>query len=257
VTAVPSERQIHQQMAGLIAVLSSGVLYLFYAYDVFVDETRDTIEELRIELDEALLYGVMLTLLLCAYAVRLYVSRRRQRAAQAARIAEARRTGEIDALTGLPNRRRFDTALATMLGARRDERCDAVLMIDLDRFKPVNDRHGHAAGDALLRVVGERLSAAVRAEDLVARIGGDEFAVVAPAVGDRATAEGIAARVLAVLEMPIEVDGVAHRIGASIGIAMTSAPVVDGPTLVAAADRALYRVKRGEAAGMCVQVLAA
>ena len=236
----------HRQILALLLALAFGCLYLIYAYDVFVDESLDTVSELRIELDEALLYGAGMTLVFSSYALMLFRSRRRQQIAQAATIAEARRTGETDVLTGLANRRGFDAALEGMLAGSAEAgwRRDALLMIDLNGFKPVNDRYGHAAGDELLKVVGARLNAAVRSGDLVARIGGDEFAILAPDVGSRATAAAIAERVLANLAEPIVVAGAVHRIGAGIGIALAPGDGFSARELSGNADAALYRAKR-------------
>jgi diguanylate cyclase (GGDEF)-like protein/PAS domain S-box-containing protein len=143
-----------------------------------------------------------------------------------------------DALTGLLNRAALEIRCGESAAAEL-----AVLMIDLDGFKAVNDRQGHAAGDALLVAVGERLQGCVRATDLVARIGGDEFVIVLLDAG-QATATATARRVVEAMQGPVGVDGVDVSVGASVGVALAShaGPTLDG--LLRAADAALYEVKR-------------
>lgn len=153
-----------------------------------------------------------------------------------------------DALTGLPNRvlfrERLDAALENMV----EDRGVAVLMLDLDRFKQVNDNLGHPFGDAVLKCVADRLTSSVRSEDLVARLGGDEFAVVIHALNAVAEAEATAARVQAVLEMPFALDQQHADIGVSIGIAMADTANEDADELIKRADIALYSAKKCGAA---------
>lgn len=150
-----------------------------------------------------------------------------------------------DALTGLPNRellrRRLDAALAV---AHRDSSTIALLFIDLDRFKIVNDSWGHAAGDELLCQVSERLKGTLRDVDVVARFGGDEFVVLASELSSTATAVSLAERVLASIEAPFEVAGEETYISASIGIASTTGAQSTADDLVSDADVAMYRAKR-------------
>lgn len=233
----------NRQALFLVAMLALAGLYFIYAVNVFVDESLDTVRELRIELDEALLYGVFMTLVFGGYASWLYATRRRQHARRLAAEADTRVFGFTDALTGLGNRRCFDTALGAMLADSRPERCDAVLLIDLDGFKQVNDRHGHAAGDALLKVVADRIANAVREGDRAARFGGDEFAVLAPAAGDAAAAAALARRIVATVALPVTVGDAVLRVGASVGIALAR-EAAESRGLLAAADAALYRAKR-------------
>ena len=117
-------------------------------------------------------------------------------------------------------------------------------MIDLDHFKKLNDRYGHAAGDRVLRAVGERISNAVRAEDTPARYGGEEFAVVLrKATADQAVE--IAERIrVQIAEIPPVEMGIAERITVSIGVAVAEVRVGEVPILLAAADEALYSAKR-------------
>jgi diguanylate cyclase (GGDEF)-like protein len=150
-----------------------------------------------------------------------------------------------DALTDLPNRlllrERFQANIATVAqgGGRLALHC-----LDLDGFKPVNDVHGHPAGDALLREVARRLTAAVRADDTIARIGGDEFVVVQTGLEHDSEAEMLARRIIKQLSQPYEIDGKTIRIAASVGIALAPEQGMDLERLISCADRALYQAKR-------------
>ena len=119
----------------------------------------------------------------------------------------------------------------------------AFFYIDLDGFKPVNDQHGHAMGDEVLRIVASRLLHAVRKGDLVVRVGGDEFVVVQAGVGDVAVAAALADKLVAGIERPIALSGLTIRVGASIGIAIRPDLARGLEEVSAAADRALYRAK--------------
>ncbi|GID26038.1 sensor domain-containing diguanylate cyclase [Paractinoplanes brasiliensis] len=144
-----------------------------------------------------------------------------------------------DALTGLPNRRRMQDALGHSL---REEPV-AVLFVDLDGFKPVNDAHGHEAGDELLRQVAERLSACVRERDVVARVGGDEFVILMPGVSEPADTVAMSARIRHALDVPFVIDGHEVQVGASVGEHL--APGASDPDeALRAADHAMYTVKR-------------
>jgi diguanylate cyclase (GGDEF)-like protein/PAS domain S-box-containing protein len=150
-----------------------------------------------------------------------------------------------DTLTGLPNRRLLDDRLrqALHVAQRRDARL-AVMLIDLDDFKAVNDRLGHRAGDAALREVAGRLAACVRKADTLARQGGDEFVLVIPDVALEADCQVVAEKILRALEAPARVDGEGLRLGASIGISLYPADAGDGEALLRNADAAMYRAKR-------------
>ena len=150
-----------------------------------------------------------------------------------------------DALTGLPNRSLFDIDVERALRQNQAEGTTlAVLFLDLDRFKMVNDSLGHASGDELLRAVADRLVAAIRGDGMVARFGGDEFLILCPALPDAEAAEALALRVLEVLEEPFVVDGEQVFLSASIGIALAGPQAsTDAVALVRNADAALYRSK--------------
>ncbi len=150
-----------------------------------------------------------------------------------------------DALTGLPNRTLLQDRLDQAINAaRRDGQSLAFLLLDLDRFKEVNDSFGHYHGDLLLRQVGPRLRDALRASDTVARLGGDEFAALLPAT-DETGAVGAAHKILAALDAPFAVEGEQFHVGASVGIALYPQHGDDAPTLLRRADIAMYLGKRG------------
>ncbi|MGA0612403.1 bifunctional diguanylate cyclase/phosphodiesterase [Caldimonas sp. KR1-144] len=148
-----------------------------------------------------------------------------------------------DALTGLPNRTELRRRLEAAIERAASGRPGALLYIDLDRFKEVNDSLGHPVGDALLRVVTQRLASLVREADAIARLGGDEFVVVQSSVQERADAAGLAARIVDALSAGYELDGHHVVIGASVGICLIGAADDDPDRLLSRADLALYRAK--------------
>ena len=161
------------------------------------------------------------------------------------REAEDRFHAHHDTLTGLPNRRLLDDRLrqALHLAQRRDARL-AVMLVDLDDFKQVNDRFGHRAGDAVLREVAQRLAACMRKADTLARQGGDEFVVVIPELAQENDCEVVADKILRALEPPVTVERQAVRVGASIGVSLYPADARDGEALLRNADAAMYRAKQ-------------
>jgi diguanylate cyclase (GGDEF)-like protein/PAS domain S-box-containing protein len=155
-----------------------------------------------------------------------------------------------DALTGLPNRLLFLDRLSVALGqARRRQSPLAVLFLDLDNLKDVNDTLGHAAGDQLLQMVAERLSSCLRQEDTIGRIGGDEFTLLLPTLESRKAASSVAEKVIKTIQQPFLIGEDEVRVTTSIGIAMYPTDGEDPETLLANADRTMYTVKeRGGAA---------
>ena len=148
-----------------------------------------------------------------------------------------------DHLTNLPNRALFRDRLDQALARVKRGEAMALHYLDLDRFKPVNDEHGHAVGDSLLLSVAERLSNVVRETDTVARFGGDEFVLIQAAVTQKADAIAFAKRVLKAIAMPFTVAGRNLSIGTSIGIAVSPDHGLDPDDLLKKADAALYRCK--------------
>ena len=153
---------------------------------------------------------------------------------------------QYDTLTQLPNRLLFNDRLSHAISmAKRENRQFALLYFDLDRFKPVNDRYGHDAGDQLLQMVATRVSYLLRESDTIARIGGDEFVVLLPAIVSREDAVEVANRIIVALTSPYTLDGIEEKIsiGVSIGIALYPKDGADRDALIKSADAAMYKSK--------------
>ncbi len=167
-------------------------------------------------------------------------------AATARAESEALRTlAETDALTGLLNRRGLQRELLRALPQATPEQPLALYLLDLDGFKPVNDRHGHDVGDALLVGVGQRLQAQLRSQDHVARLGGDEFVVLVSGLAGEAAAKAIGEKLLAAFASPFEAAGQRCTVGATIGYAVAPFDGRDVAGLLKRADAAMYVGKQG------------
>ena len=175
---------------------------------------------------------------------------RRTLAEVAAARREIQRLALHDELTGLPNRRLFnDRFTVAMAQAHRKEDSLAVLFMDCDNFKWINDELGHHAGDIFLRRLALRLKTCLREGDTLARVGGDEFCLLAPGIGCHEEAELVAARALQQFRRPFDINGHEVAGSASIGVAVYPLDGRDQSTLLFAADQAMYRVKRGGRSG--------
>jgi diguanylate cyclase (GGDEF)-like protein len=175
----------------------------------------------------------------------LIVDSARMRQTERQHMAQLTHQAFSDALTGLPNRSHLleRAEQAVDIAAATGDRM-ALLLLDLDGFKQINDTLGHHAGDELLREVGVRLLDAVRDDDLVARLGGDEFAVLLGRNPDEARAMATAERIHQRLSEPYVIDGRLVSVGASVGVALFPQDATDVATLLRAADGAMYRAKR-------------
>jgi diguanylate cyclase (GGDEF)-like protein/PAS domain S-box-containing protein len=173
------------------------------------------------------------------------------------KLAEQRiqRVAHHDSLTGLPNRLLFNDRLAQSIRlARRDKRGFALLFLDLDKFKQVNDTLGHDAGDELLQQVARTIRGELRDSDTVARVGGDEFTVILPDIARAEDAETVARKIVAALSAPIRLErrGRSVEIGSSVGVALYPSDAADADALVSAADSAMYEAKQaGDGYRLC------
>jgi two-component system cell cycle response regulator len=150
-----------------------------------------------------------------------------------------------DPLTGLPNRRLLEDRIATVLQHAARQQCKAAVMyLDLDGFKAINDTHGHACGDEILKLVAQRLVGCSRKEDTVARVGGDEFVIVMGEIGALSDAQEPAAKLIEAVSEAYEVNGLVLQLSTSIGIALFPDDADAVETLIAVADNALYEAKR-------------
>ena len=161
-----------------------------------------------------------------------------------------RRYAFYDPLTNLPNRRLFEEVLGRTLEQNGPQRRPlAVLFLDVDGLKKVNDQYGHGFGDILLQVVAERFRHAVRQEDFVARLAGDEFMVILQDIGERSEIDYIAERLVASCRQPIRLGSNQACVGVSIGVSFFPADADNVPALMSCADQAMYRAKG--AGGAC------
>jgi diguanylate cyclase (GGDEF)-like protein len=214
----------------------------------YADREREETDEILAEADRvhdqlsvASLTAFAIGLGLAATCLGVLVSYQRRIERQA---DDSRHQALHDGLTGLPNRTLFaERTDQALRAADRSGSTVGLLLLDLDRFKEVNDTLGHDQGDRLLRDVARRLSACLRGADTVARLGGDEFAILIPAIGGLLDVEDVARRVLVALDVPIELDGVIVDIQASIGMVAYPDHGRDATELLQRADVAMYSAK--------------
>ncbi|MEY2503432.1 MAG: hypothetical protein QOI07_3769 [Verrucomicrobiota bacterium] len=230
----------HTAKRVVIAVCSTVVLTLLLTAITFGTDP-DTSVRMGSIATNGVLIGMIIAALLTG--VLTYRSSILMRELNGAR-SELLRISRTDQLTGLPNRVVFNEQLdLSIKSARRNGGKCAVLFIDLDRFKIINDTLGHAAGDALLVEVAERLRGSVRKSDVIARLGGDEFIIILNEVSHRDQAALIARQVLSAVSRGIVLGGQENQTTASIGIAMFPSDGSDVETLTKNADMAMYRAK--------------
>ncbi len=227
-------------------VLAAAIALLFLSaeYDILRVVGLRQGQAALIEVGELILISLILSGLLFV-ALRRMRAQQREVARRTAAENKARELAFQDPLTGLPNRRQFDEAVAAALAAPPGvDRVHAVFLLDLNGFKNVNDLFGHPTGDIALRVVATRLAAVARESgDLVSRIGGDEFGMLATQLRGPEDATGIALRLIAALNEPVQVDETSHNFGVGIGIAIFPRDGNTREEIIRRADIALYRAK--------------
>ncbi|WP_343625902.1 GGDEF domain-containing protein [Roseateles puraquae] len=205
--------------------------------------------------DELNAFGAIASVLLPTLEVPTQIWSRRAVVSLAAdegalkQVAALERLAYQDPLTGLANRRCFEEAL-TQLGADGQE--FAVMFVDFDKFKPINDEHGHAVGDEFLKAIAQRIQSLVRHGDLVARLGGDEFAVLIKGGDAHGASTQLAERFTRAMHEPVACTGVDLRSTASVGIAVGRTGVDDCEHVVHRADMAMYEAKRAGGARFCM-----
>ncbi len=186
----------------------------------------------------------------CIAMVTIHIYERVNRNLRAELMAERARYAELankDALTGLDNMRAFNSLVNTLVDeANRTDRTLAVVYLDLDDFKPINDRFGHDEGDAVLREIARRLQNCIRAQDFVARLGGDEFAIILTEPLATYSLEKWCERIRKTVEAPITRKGNIHHVGVSVGAKRYSRDIGDMETLIRGADEAMFRDKRNK-----------
>lgn len=220
-------------MLGIVCVAVAALAMYWSVFDRAIEWAGDS---------SANLNGIFALLIAVPVATTVF-ARRRYREASGVR-RELVRLSLHDSLTGLPNRMLLADWLATdiQLSQSRNNQA-AVLFVDLDRFKQVNDTHGHEVGDRLMRAVAERLRSALRPNDRVIRFGGDEFVILCPEVNSASNAETIAKRVIDFVEEPFTVGTDVMRISASIGVALAEHRGVRPEDVLRDADVAMYQAK--------------
>lgn len=213
------------------------------------------VEAAELQMPPADLAGVLDVVHASADASLVWMSRHVDGELQAARL-QLHYLAMRDPLTGLANRtvcmEELTRAVARVGSGRPGLDGLGVVFLDVDRFKEVNDEHGHAAGDLLLGAVADRLRVAVRPSDVVARVGGDEFVVVAEGLAGRRAAFALGRRLRTAVERPIQVDGRPVSVTVSVGVALVDQPATDPDEALRLADDAMYRVKRAGRAGVHV-----
>jgi diguanylate cyclase (GGDEF) domain len=248
------QKQARQDLF-LLATAFLILLWAAYEFTIF-GLMEDFPSETRIDLHETILLGVFLCVSLWVFSWRRLQEVRSEaveRARAEQRAAEAELQARLDSLTGLFNRAAFDAALADLV-SREGEGGEsgevaAILLLDLNHFKQVNDCFGHPMGDAVLRNVSRRLRSGMRQQDGVFRLGGDEFAIIAYGLeaSDRGgafqAAREIAEKVMSLVDQPVSVDHQTIGVGVSIGISFHPQSGRTARELVEKADAALYTAK--------------
>jgi diguanylate cyclase (GGDEF)-like protein len=209
-------------------------------FEIYLDQSEEEVVYKNSLLLTEIIIGTLVLLVGAIPGYRLYRQMLQLRDARAKTLFLT----EHDSLTGIPNRHRLgELAKGALALNRRSKRQVAALIIDMDRFKGINDNFGHATGDEVLKAVANRLRLSLREEDSVARFGGDEFVVLQVGLYQPNGAKSLADRLIKDLSEPFKIGGSRFNCGASIGVAISPGDAEDFDTLVACADAALYKAK--------------
>ncbi|MGH7108039.1 MAG: diguanylate cyclase domain-containing protein, partial [Acetobacteraceae bacterium] len=243
-------RQLRDLLLLLIAM--GAATYLAYRYSLFTNASRAALQRRVIDLDEALALIAVFCAGLVILAWRLLLSQRREVARRITAEQHARELAHRDALTGLPNRRQLEDELRSAIESPPGSGgAHAVLLMDLNDFKRINDVYGHGAGDDVLIAVAARLQKAVRTGDLVVRLGGDEFVIIARQLLAADEATTLALRVIGEFSEPILARGERHHVRLAVGIAMIPQDGCEEGEIMRRADIALYRAKGQRNSALC------
>jgi diguanylate cyclase (GGDEF)-like protein len=227
----------------IISIFSAILFSVEYFYDLAPQLFQFALEYRDLEVDNFIFVGFV-----TSFALAIFCYRRMRELAvemKARRLAEleAKKLARHDPLTGLANRRFFVEALGEVLQTTTASSRLAVLMLDLDGFKSVNDAYGHAVGDQTLIEFAQRVSAIMRGGAIFTRIGGDEFAVILPDINSLDGPAALARRIVAAVAEPFSIGPISTSVGVGVGIAIAPSDGIDPELLVQRADRALYRAK--------------
>ena len=229
------------------AIVLFGAAILSYvaahSYDLAPKLFQLGIDYAEWELDDIIFVVFVMSIAMVVYAFRRYRDLSKEIKARISKELEARNLARHDPLTGLPNRRFFEETLDECLSTASATRQVAVLMLDLDGFKTVNDTYGHAVGDKVLSEFALRVSKVLRAGAFLARVGGDEFAIIKPKIDSLDDPTNLARRIAATVAEPFVIEKVTAEFGVGIGIAIAPNDGIHADELVRRADRALNRAK--------------
>jgi diguanylate cyclase (GGDEF)-like protein len=237
---VPPANPVHFAKS-YVPIRENGVL--IGIFEIHMDKTSDYEMYQRFLFLSESIFTVMLLFAAAVPGFMFYRKMLEHRRAQ----AEALFLAEHDSLTGLPSRKRLAEAAKGLLAlGARNGTYTAALLIDLDRFKDINDTYGHTVGDGLIEAFAKRLSTSIRTEDIVARLGGDEFVILQVGMDQPSGASHLAERLVDILDKPYEVEGLHIRFGGSIGIAIAPTDATEWDQLLTCAYAALHKAKHNE-----------
>jgi diguanylate cyclase (GGDEF)-like protein len=229
------------------AVVILGIAVLAYVvgtvYDFALKLFQFGIDYADWEADDVIFVVFVVGIAMIVYGFRRYQDMSHEITARISTEQEALNLARHDPLTGLPNRRFFAEKLDDYLRDASATQRVAVLMLDLDGFKAINDMHGHAVGDKALTEFARRIALILRTDSILARIGGDEFAIIKPNINSLDDPTNLARRIASAIAKPFVIGDVSAELGVGVGIAVAPDDGIDPDELVRRADRALYRAK--------------